>query len=107
LDVLYTKEGWVEAVGVYLLLVLFMFFDKLTVKPICPVRMLFLTGVSSESAALAMDTPYRRKLKFVSANAGALFFRHFRCVCQSVEPLTLIRRFLPEPARAKVDRRYN
>jgi len=61
LDVLYTKEGWVEAVEVYLLLVLFMLFDKLTVKPICPVRM-FLTGVSSESAARAMDTPYRNEL---------------------------------------------
>jgi len=38
-------------VDIYLLPVLFMFFDKLTVKPIYLVRICFLTGVSSESAS--------------------------------------------------------
>jgi len=54
-------------VDIYLLPVLFMFFDKLTVKPIYPVRACFLTGVSSESAAVAIGTPYRNVLKLVPA----------------------------------------
>jgi len=40
-----------------------MFFDKLTVKP-----------NSSESAAVAIDTPYRNELKIVLSKAGAVFF---------------------------------